>query len=270
MADTASQFIGDIPRYYDEGLGPVIFESFARDIAARASKAGAANVLELAAGTGIVSRKLRDALAPDARLVVTDLNEPMLEIARRKFRHGEAVEFTPADAMQLDFPDNTFDLIVCQFGVMFFPDKIAAFREAARVLAPGKPYLFNTWRTMAENPFSLVAFDAAAKFFPDNPPVFYRVPFSYPDPATVVADMEAAGFRDIACASLAVETRVNSWREFARGVVLGNPLAGEIVARGGVSPDEVIDAVESRYRKKWGDEPAKMPLSANVFIGYAP
>lgn len=270
MTDSASQFVGDIPRHYDEGLGPVIFEGFARDIAGRAAKTGATSVLELAAGTGIVSRKLRDALSSGARLVVTDLNEPMLDIARRKFRIGEAVEFAPADAMQLDFPDDSFDLIVCQFGVMFFPDKIAAFREAARVLAPGKPYLFNTWRPMAENPFSQVAFDVTAKFFPDDPPVFYRVPFSYPDPAIVMADMAAAGFREVTCTTLAIETQVGSWRDFARGIVLGNPLAAEIASRGGVSPDDVIDAVESRYREMWGDEPAKMPLSANVFTGYAP
>jgi SAM-dependent methyltransferase len=135
MNDSANQFIGSIPENYDNGLGPNIFVDYADDLARRAG-AGASDVLELAAGTGIVSRRLRDALAPGARLTVTDLNPPMLEVAQAKFHNGEAVEFTQANAMELPFGNAQFDLVVCQFGVMFFPDKTASYREAARVLRP--------------------------------------------------------------------------------------------------------------------------------------
>jgi ubiquinone/menaquinone biosynthesis C-methylase UbiE len=169
MNDSANQFVGSIPENYDNGLGPNIFIDYADDLARRAGAAGASDVLELAAGTGIVSRRLRDALAPDARLTVTDLNPPMLGVAQAKFSDGEAVVFTPADAMALPFGDAQFDLIVCQFGVMFFPDKIASYREAARVLRPGGRYIFNTWGTMEANPFSLIAHEVTARFFPDDP-----------------------------------------------------------------------------------------------------
>lgn len=270
MGDSSNQFIGDIPKFYDECLGPVIFENYARDLAERAAALKPTCVLELAAGTGLVSRKLRDALAPNARLVVTDLSESMLSVARSKFRTDEAVDFAPADAMKLDYPDNSFDLIVCQFGVMFFPDKVAAFREARRVLQPGKPYLFNVWGSMEENPFSLLAYDMSAKFFPDDPPGFYRVPFSYPDPAIVVADMEAAGFAEATYETVPLQTQVKSWPDFARGIVFGNPLASDIANRDGAAPEEVMDFIERRYRDMWGGEPTTMPLKAYVFVGKAP
>jgi ubiquinone/menaquinone biosynthesis C-methylase UbiE len=137
MPAEASQFTGDVPRHYDSALGPVLFEPYARDIAARVAALGPVRkVLELAAGTGIVTRKLRDALPRDATIVATDLNPAMLELARPRFHADERVTFRPADAIKLPFPDGEFDLVVCQYGVMFFPDRIAAFREARRVLGP--------------------------------------------------------------------------------------------------------------------------------------
>jgi ubiquinone/menaquinone biosynthesis C-methylase UbiE len=137
MADNAASFTGSIPQYYDQGLGPVIFAGYAADTAQRVAAGRPARVLETAAGTGIVTRKLRDALPAEAQLTATDLNPPMLDLAREKFRSGEPVSFQPADATALPFADASFDTIVCQFGLMFFPDKAASFSEARRALAPG-------------------------------------------------------------------------------------------------------------------------------------
>jgi ubiquinone/menaquinone biosynthesis C-methylase UbiE len=123
MSDRAADFTGSIPAFYDHGLGPVFFADFADDIARRAAATAPRRVLEIAAGTGIVTRRLRDMLPPEAHLAATDLNPPMLEVARGKFHPDEMVEFQPADAMALPFPDSSFDVVVCQFGVMFFPDK---------------------------------------------------------------------------------------------------------------------------------------------------
>ncbi len=265
----ASQFVGDIPETYDRCLGPIIFEDYARDLARRAAAIGPARVLELAAGTGVASRKLRDALAPETHLTVTDLNAPMLEVARSKFNAGENVDFVTADAMQLDFPDNEFDFIVCQFGVMFFPDKVAAFREAHRVLCSGGAYLFNTWRPLLENPFANIAHDATAQFFPDDPPQFYKAPFSYPGPEAVCADMSAAGFVKIEHDAVNLTKPVTDWRHFAHGLVYGNPLIDEIRSRGGVDADDVMGAIETELRAQLGAEPASMPLRATVFQGHA-
>jgi SAM-dependent methyltransferase len=267
MNDSANQFVGSIPENYDNGLGPNIFIDYADDLARRAGAAGASDVLELAAGTGIVSRRLRDALAPDARLTVTDLNPPMLGVAQAKFSDGEAVVFTPADAMALPFGDAQFDLVVCQFGVMFFPDKTASYREAARVLRPGGRYIFNTWGTMEANPFSLIAHEVTARFFPDDPPGFYRVPFSYADPDAVTGDLRAAGWADVEHDTIALDKIVADFSGFAQGMVFGNPLIDEIRQRGGVEPDDVVAAIIAELQTRWGPEPATMPLQATVFTG---
>ena len=266
----ATAFIGNIPQNYDEGLGPHIFIDYAADIAARAAALGAGEVLELAAGTGIVSRQLRDALPAQTRLVVTDLNPPMLDIARTKFAAGEAVEFRQADAMALPFDDASFDAIISQFGVMFFPDKVAAFKESRRVLRPGGNILFNVWGEMAKNPFSLVGHETAAEIFPDNPPVFYRFPFSYPDPALVSADLEAAGFIEISHETVGIDKLVEDWALFARGLVLGNPLVDEIRQRGSISEAEVVERFTLALRQRFGVEPARMPLEAVVFSARKP
>jgi SAM-dependent methyltransferase len=266
MTDVASQFVGSIPENYDRGLGPNIFHDYAEDLARRVGEIGPANVLELAGGTGIVSRKLRDALADAARLVVTDLNAPMLEVAGGKFRDGERVEFMPADAMALPFDDAAFDLIACQFGVMFFPDKIASFREASRVLKPGGSYVFNVWGDMAANPFSQCAYDVGARFFPDDPPGFYRVPFSYGDPRVVRADLQASGWAAIECETIALQKTVLDSAAFARGIVFGNPLIEEIRQRGGVDANDVVEALIKEFRDRFGPEPFTMPLEATVFV----
>ncbi len=270
MNEQSSQFVGNIPDNYDQGLGPHIFHDYAEDLAKRAAAANAIDVLELAAGTGIVSRRLRDALPAAARLVVTDLNPPMLAVAKGKFSEGEAVEFAPADAMALPFEDAAFDLIVCQFGVMFFPDKRAAFAQAKRVLRSGGSYLFNVWGDMASNPFSEIAQNVGVDYFPDDPPGFYRVPFGYSDTDAVVADMEAAGFQEITRETVAFDKQVADWSLFARGLVYGNPLFDEIQSRGGVDPDEVMRSIRAALQDRFGQQPASMPLLATVYNGRAP
>jgi ubiquinone/menaquinone biosynthesis C-methylase UbiE len=193
MSSNSASFIGGIPSHYDSGLGPNIFFDYADMIAKRSSQKTASNVVELAARTGIVSRRLRDTLSPETRLVVTDLNAPMLDIAKGKFSDSEKIEFKVANAMNLPFEDSEFDLIVCQFGVMFFPDKPASYREAARVLRSGGHYIFNVWGPMSGNPYSQMAHDVTAKVFPEDPPGFYKVPFHYGDPADVREDLAEAG-----------------------------------------------------------------------------
>ena len=169
MSNDAS-FVGNIPEYYDRGLGPLIFIDYAADIARRVAACSPARILETAAGIGIVTRQLQDLVPAGMRLTATDLNPPMLEVARAKFRLGEQVDFRPADATALPFPDGSFDAVVCQFGVMFFPEKDKSYREIYRVLAPGGHYLFNVWDAHRYNPFGRLAYEIPGTFFPVDPP----------------------------------------------------------------------------------------------------
>jgi ubiquinone/menaquinone biosynthesis C-methylase UbiE len=170
MNGDAAGYIGSIPQHYDRSLEPLIFADYAADISHRVAACNPARVLETAAGTGIVTRRLRDVLPVSVRLTATDLNPPMLEIARTKFRAGEQVDFQPADATELPFADGSFDAVVCQFGVMFFPDKDKSYREVYRVLTHGGHYMFNIWDSHRHNPFGRIAHEVTGSFFPADPP----------------------------------------------------------------------------------------------------
>jgi ubiquinone/menaquinone biosynthesis C-methylase UbiE len=265
MSSDAASFIGNIPEHYDHGLGPMFFVDYAADIAHRAAGYSPARVLETAAGTGIVTRQLRDILPEGAHLTATDLNPPMLEVARTKFRPGEQVDFRPADATALPFSDGTFDAVVCQFGVMFFPDKDASYRELHRVLVPGGRYLFNVWDSHRYNPVGRIAHDIAGGFFPADPPQFYRVPFSYHQIDPIKESLIDAGFTDINVAVVSLEKEIPDAAVFARGLVYGNPLIDQIRARGGVDPDRIVDALTQALRREFGADPGRMPLQAIVF-----
>jgi len=260
MNEQASRFIGDVPGNYDRELGPVIFDGFATDLANRVAALGPASILELAAGTGIVTRKIYDALGGGCDLLATDLNEPMLAVAGAKFAPGERVRFEQADATDLPFEDDSFDVIACQFGVMFFPDKKRAYGEAHRVLRAGGSYVFNLWDAWGANPFAALVHNVVAGFFPEDPPGFYRVPFHYHDADVVRAAVSKAGFERVTVEYLSQTAKIPSAEGFARGLVFGNPLYEEVVNRGG-DPAEVCAAVAAAIASELGDE---MPLRALV------
>ncbi len=261
----AAQFTGDIPRFYDQHLGPIIFEPYAADLARRAAGLKAGNVLEIASGTGVSTVALRAALPQTTRIVATDLNQAMLDIAQEKLASAVNVEFKQADAMALPFDDATFDLITIQFGVMFFPDRPAAYAEARRVLKPGGTMLVNVWGEMSANPFAEIAHADAIRFFPDNPPKFYLTPFGYADPARVRADLRAGGFSDVQHEVVRFEQEVGDWRHFASGLIYGNPMIVDIQASKTVEADDMVAAITEELETRFGKAPAKMPLEAIVF-----
>jgi ubiquinone/menaquinone biosynthesis C-methylase UbiE len=265
MRDDAASFIGSIPQHYDQGLGPMIFVDYAADIARRVAAGYPARVLETAAGTGIVTRKLRDVLPAGARLTATDLNPPMLDVARTKFRAGEQVEFQPADAVALPFADGSFDAVVCQFGVMFFPDQAKSCSEVYRVLAPRGRYVFSVWDSHRYNPFGRIAHEATGRFFPMDPPQFYSVPFSCHQIDPIKEFLIAAGFSDISVAVVSLEKEIPDTELFARGLVYGNPLIDQVRARGGVEPELIVDALVEALSREFGVDPGRMPLQAILF-----
>lgn len=267
--DNAASFVGSIPEHYDQGLGPVIFVDYAADIASRAAALAPRRVLETAAGTGIVTRALRDRLPATASLVATDLNAPMLEIARSKLRDGEAVAFQPADAQALPFADQSFDLVVCQFGIMFYPDKPLSLREAFRVLEPGGTYLFSVWDGHEHNPFAAISYRVPAASVPDDPPQFYKVPFSCGAIDPIKAMLKEAGFAGVEIAVVPIEKEIPSAEQFARGIVYGNPLIDQLRGRG-VDPEQVVAELVGEFHRTFGADPGRMPLQAIVYAARRP
>lgn len=271
MTTNAAQFTGEIPKNYDAGLGPVIFDPYAEDITARAKALLPSSVLEIAAGTGRVTRKLRNALPADTPILASDLNDAMLEVARPLFAARENITFEVMDGMAITRGDASHDMILTQFGVMFMPDKVDHYREALRVLKPGGTYVFNTWDSWDGNPWAGVGHNTVEEFFPGEAPGFYKVPFHYHDPAQIESDLEAAGFKDIKIERVEKQGRITSFDTFANAIVFGNPLADEIRALGtNVTPEQVREAVKLKFIETFGDAPTTIPLAAFVVTAQKP
>jgi ubiquinone/menaquinone biosynthesis C-methylase UbiE len=265
MSGNLADFSGSIPQNYDSGMGPIIFAGYAADMARRTAAGSPSRVLETASGTGIVTRALRDAISANAHLTATDLNGDMQEIARTKFGSEEQVVFRVADATALPFADASFDAVVCQFGVMFFPDKDKSYREVNRVLLSGGRYLFSVWDAHRYNPFGRIAHKVIGSFFPVDPPKFYEVPFSYHLIDPIKESLIAASFTGIEISVVELHRSVADFWAFARGVVFGNPVFDQIRQRGGVEPAQIQEAVVAAMRQEFGDEPSVMPVQAIVF-----
>jgi ubiquinone/menaquinone biosynthesis C-methylase UbiE len=247
MPATDVAFAGSIPQLYDRFLGPLLFNPYAEEVARRVASIRPAHVLETASGTGIVTEAIHR-VAPDAHIVATDLNQAMLDIASGKLP-SDRVCFQAADAQHLPFAQESFDLVVCQFGVMFFPDKVKANSEARRVLKPGGHYLLVIWDSLNRNPVSHTLSEAVAAEFPDDPPRFLeRAPFSYADRGQIERDMRAGGFTGISIETVELSSRVSA-AEAARGMCLGSPLTAEIEERGKGAVDRATAAAERALQK---------------------
>ena len=264
MAASDKVFAGSIPEIYDRLMVPLIFEPYARDLAERIAKAGPKAVLEIAAGTGVVTRAMAERLPADARLTVTDLNQPMLDHA--KARQPDArIEWKQADALALPFADQSFDAVVCQFGVMFFPDKVQGYREARRVLKPGGRYVVNVWDRISENDFADVVMQALAKVFPDDPPRFMaRVPHGYHDVAQIRRELNAAGFTDIAIEAVDHRSRAASPRDPAIAYCQGTPWRNEIEARDATRLEEATQRSAEALAQRFGSGPVDGRIRAYV------
>ncbi len=232
MVSTDKLFAGSIPEIYDRFLVPLIFESCALDLARRLAETHPRDVLETAAGTGVLTRALAARLPPHARIVATDLNQPMLNRATAQQTQDDRIEWRQADAQALPFEDQRFDAVACQFGVMFFPDKVQGYKEARRVLKPGGHFFFNVWDRISENEFAEVVTEALAALFPNDPPRFLaRTPYGYHDTQRIREDLKAAGFANAVVDAVSERSKASSPRDPAIGYCQGTPLRNEIEAR---------------------------------------
>jgi len=262
MGAGAADFTGSIPDAYDRHLGPVMFEPFAAELVTRLPAGARVRVLELACGTGIVTRRLRAALHPSASLVATDLNRAMVDHARRAV--GDlGVDWRVADAQALPFADGSFDLVVCQFGFMFLPDKALGFREARRVLADGGLLLVSVWQSIEANPVIAALQRLLDELFAADPPRFLDTPYGYHERDRQRADVRAGGFENVRLDDVRLRGAGSSAGHFAYGWIHGSPLRHELVERGG-DDDELVRAITAAFVGVVGDSPFTPELAATV------
>jgi ubiquinone/menaquinone biosynthesis C-methylase UbiE len=262
VSSSAAKFAGSVPRFYDRHLGPVLFEPYAADLVSRLPPVDGLRVLEIACGTGIVTRRLREALSDSAIVVATDLNEPMTAYARAAVP-APGIVWQQADAQALAFDAGSFDVVVCQFGFMFLPDKVQGFREARRVLSSDGVLLANVWHSMEANPAAGAIHASLAKLFPADPPRFMETPYGYHDSERIRADMVEAGWKDVDLEDVCLQGLGPSAADFAAGFTLGSPLAHELAERG-ADTDAVTRALTDALIPVGGKHPFKPALAATV------
>jgi ubiquinone/menaquinone biosynthesis C-methylase UbiE len=267
MSETDKVFAGSVPENYDRYLVPLIFESYAADIARRAASLSPNIVLEIAAGSGVVARALAPKLSADASYVVTDLNQPMLDYAASRQPADNRITWRQADALALPFGDAAFDLVCCQFGAMFFPDRRCGYREARRVLKPGGHFLFNVWDRIEENVFADDVTNALAKIFPHDPPRFLaRTPHGYHDTALIRSELEESGFSSVVIETRAEQSRASSPRIPAVAYCQGTPLRNEIEVRDAGKLEAATDYAASAIADKHGRDEVVAKIQAHVIV----
>jgi SAM-dependent methyltransferase len=257
----SASFVGAVPEYYEDFLGPLMFTPYAQDLAVRVQIGPKARILELACGTGRLTRELLAVMEPGARLVATDLNAPMLDVARRKVKDSR-IDWRESDVTTLPFDTDSFDQAVCQFGVQFFPDKIAAATEVRRVLRPGAAYHLSTWGSPYDNPLARIAQETTEACFATDPPGFYWTPWSYSDRRQIESDLRAGGFRQVSIQSVDIVGRAPSADYAAMGLVQGTPMALAIEERGGMSVDAFTAIFAAALARELGGGPLAIPMRA--------
>jgi ubiquinone/menaquinone biosynthesis C-methylase UbiE len=270
MVATDKVFTGSIPEIYQRCLVPLIFQPYALDLARRVAKTSPQNVLETAAGTGVVTRAIVSVLPDSARMVVTDLNEAMLDVARSGLSQDPRIEWKQADALALPFEDQKFDVVACQFGVMFFPDKQQGFKEALRVLRLGGQFLFSVWDGIADNEFADVITESLAQLFPEDPPRFLaRTPHGYHNAETICALLKSAGFTSAAVDEVEHLSRCSSPRDAAVAYCQGTPLRNEIETRGPSRLEEATQHATDALARRFGTGAIEGRIRALVFTATA-
>jgi ubiquinone/menaquinone biosynthesis C-methylase UbiE len=263
MKDMELRFAGNVPSNYDRLMVPLIFRPYAEELARRTLSLRPLRILETAAGTGVVTEALHKAL-PEADIVATDLNQPMLDVAADRIR-SDKVRFLAADALDLQFDDGSFDLVVCQFGAMFFPDKVRAHSEARRVLRDGGHYLLAIWDEIERNPVSNASQESLIELFPSDPPLFLREgPFSYAEAAVIERDLLSAGFSKIDIETVEKRSRSGSAREAAEALCFGTPMGVEVEDREPGTLERAFAAVERRLGAFEGPDGVDAPMSAHI------
>jgi ubiquinone/menaquinone biosynthesis C-methylase UbiE len=259
------KFAGSIAENYEKYLTSVFFTEPAKDIISRVPK-DTVSILELACGTGMVTRMLREKF-PEAKITATDINPDMLKVAKEKLEGKSGIEWAEVNAEEIPYGDNTFDCVICQYGIMFVPDKQKMVGEAFRVLKPGGTFLFNTWDSLEKVTIAGITNGVIKDFFKDDPPAFYSIPFSMYNPSEMEGYMKTAGFNNISVDNVKLEGTSPSAEDAAIGFSEGNPIYTAICERDKNMLPEIKKTLAEKFSKEFGATNLKIPLSLFVTQG---
>jgi ubiquinone/menaquinone biosynthesis C-methylase UbiE len=263
ISSSTVEFTGSIPRHYEDCLAPMFFEPYAIEVAKNVDYSSVHFALELACGTGCVTRHLRNVIAPHAKLVASDISSDMLAVAKEKLATLN-IDWQIIDAQELPFSDNSLDLVVCCFGYMLVPDKLKAYAEAYRVLKPGRMLLFATWDKLKANAASYVYRTIAKKYLTESLPETYKLPFSMYDDEEIKRDLAQTGFSKIIVERIEKMSVSPTAKEAARGLAQGGMIYNEIMKRNPAWIDEIKETTEKELAAKFGASPMKAPMSALI------
>lgn len=257
MAEQVS-FSGSIPELYERTFVPLILRAYADELASRLQVGDGARVLELACGTGVVTRALAARLSAGSQIIATDISPDMLAVAQRlKPTSGPSVTFQQADALDLPFENNAFDAVICQFGLMLFPDTPQGLREAGRVLKPGAPIIAAVWDALEQNDFARVLSETLKDLFPEDPMTFFEdLPFSYYDLDQIRSDLEDAGFENISLSKIQKTSEAESAAKIAYAFLRGTPVFDLVTEQDG-DFDAIALEAGHRLAGAFGDNPVR-------------
>lgn len=261
MADEYTSFTGSVPEKYDKYLGPFLFEHFAAVLADKLIQYKPSKILDIACGTGIVTKKIAEIL-PEARVIGLDLNPDMIEYGKKTIGGKFPIEWKVSDAENLPFDNETLDAVTCQFGIMFFPDKVRVINEVMRVLKPNGIFIFNTWDSLQKNDIMKIADEVMGRIFSDNPPDFYKIPFSFYDTKEIHELLSQLCFKDINIEYVTCKAEYESAESLMVGIVEGTPVIGQINERDPLMVPVIRSEMEIEVKTKFGDSPVRANLSA--------
>ncbi len=259
-------FSGNIPANYDNYLGPLFFEPFATVVAERVRQLRPEALLEVACGTGRLTQYLPGVLPAGASILASDINPAMLAYAREALKKHENIRWDVVDAVSLPYQDAAFDLILSQFGVMFYSDRSKAFAEVYRTLKPGGAFVFTAWDQLEYNPAAQLTDETLRHFFPVETPAFYQVPFSYHDEHRIRYDLAQAGFEQIRMEMLTLTGHADTAENAANGLLEGTPVHTAIVERDDALLPPMRKVLAEELALKFGPSKLRVPLQARLVV----
>jgi len=267
------QVAGNAAETYEEALVPAIFAPWAPLVVDLAHPQEGERVLDVACGTGIVARTLASCVGPRGAVAGVDLNPGMLKVARRvcatESHSAAQIEWHEASADKLPFLDALFNVVCCQLGLQFFPDRAAALREMRRVLVPGGRLAVMVWRGIHESPGFAVLAEALERHVGGAAAAIMRAPFGLSDSEELTALVRAAGFHDIVIQQRVGTVRFGSTEKLVSSYIAGSPLAGPISKASDAARQALVADVQNALGTYMSDTELTFPIAAQLLSGRA-